>query len=139
VRTANKFCDKFKPTWKDLLVSSIVPIYGISKSALYAACKGVINSGYLVDVVADDCCAAHDACYNRGGTLDCKNTCDVELLACTTTDLRTYIFGPPLALDITAAATAGGFATFNNTGDPYCGDTSDNGLNLLLSWFSTLF
>jgi hypothetical protein len=147
VRVGNKFCNKFKPSFKDILLSVVVPAYGISKASLYSLCKSAINGGFLIDALVVDCCTAHDACYSRGGTLSCKNTCDAVMLACTTTHVRPYVFGPQLAPLITAAATAGGLATFNFTDDPRCGgpapppddgDTGDDGLISLRNWFWAL-
>ena len=122
VRAANRFCDKFQPSWTDLLVSAFVPAYGISKAAAWASCKGVANSGELIDLMVKPCCAVHDACYARGGTSSCKNSCDSALLSC---NVGRLVWAGPLGLDmavaIAGAATAGGLLTFHYTSDSSCG------------------
>lgn len=116
VRAANQFCDRFKLTGK----SPFLLVSGRSKAAFYAACKAVVNSGSLIDGLVGTCCAAHDACYRRGGTLHCKDLCDLEFLACTTDELPTAL--DALALELSVAAAVGGFATFHFTDDPACGE-----------------
>ena len=117
----NEFCNRFKPSKWDILFGIVMPGYGISKVALWSSCKGVANSGYLIDAMVKDCCVAHDACYNRGGNQSCKNTCDSNMLKCNIGKLAPYPYGVNMATHIAAAATLGGFGTFNYTDDATCG------------------
>jgi hypothetical protein len=106
-------CERIKPTLKDVILGAIIPGVGVTKAALYAACKGIANSGYLVDLMYGNCCKAHDACYTRGGDLSCKNKCDLDFFSCTRGGLSSQLGGAPIAEAVVAAATAGGFGTFN--------------------------
>jgi hypothetical protein len=112
-RVANAACEKVKPTLKDILLGAILPGVGVTKAALYGACKSVANSGYLVDALFRGCCQTHDACYSRGGDLSCKNGCDAQFYQCTHTSLGTLLGGNMIADAVVAAATVGGFGTFN--------------------------
>jgi hypothetical protein len=112
VRVANAYCETIKPSWKDALIGVIVPGLGVTKAALYAGCKSLANSGYLVDLLYGNCCKAHDACYTRGGDLSCKNKCDLDFYACTRSGLSGILGGTGIAEAVVSAATVGGFGTF---------------------------
>jgi hypothetical protein len=112
-RVANSACEKVKPTLTETLLGAILPGVGVTKAALYTACKGVANSGLVVDVLFENCCRTHDACYTRGGDQSCKNGCDAQFYKCTHTSLGTALGGILIADAVAAAATAGGFGTFN--------------------------